>query len=358
MATFEVPVVRLAIEEHPNADLLEIARFGDYKSIVVKGHFKTGDLGVYIPEQSLLPEWLITALGLEGRLAGKQKNRVKAVKLRKVLSQGLICPLDLANDEDRPELTEGDNAIEYLGIVKYEPPIPTCMAGEVDNRMGYTMKYDVENLKWYPDVIAEGEQVVFTEKLHGTWACFGYHPRCGNVVTSKGLSGKGLAFKFNEMNANNLYVRTFNKMFDDGRTIIERYHALATDDEPIYFLGEIFGQGVQDLAYGMEKPQFRGFDIYLGHPTTGRYLDFDEKAKLFDQLGVQLVPILYRGIFSHEKVEEFTSGRETVSGRGACIREGIVILPVRERRDDDIGRVMLKSVSEKYLLRRNATEFN
>ena len=48
MAEFEAKVYRLKIEEHPNADALEIARVGDYRSIVRKGQYKTGDLGVYI----------------------------------------------------------------------------------------------------------------------------------------------------------------------------------------------------------------------------------------------------------------------------------------------------------------------
>ena len=102
MATFEAKVYRLEIEEHPNADAIELAKVGDYRSIVRKGDFKTGDLGVYIPEAAIVPDWLISELGLEGKLAGKDKNRVKAIKLRGILSQGLIYPvqLDLGPDYD------------------------------------------------------------------------------------------------------------------------------------------------------------------------------------------------------------------------------------------------------------------
>ena len=66
MATFEAKVYKLKIEEHPNADALELAVVGDYRSIVRKGQFKTGDLGVYIPEAAVCPDWLIRELGLEG----------------------------------------------------------------------------------------------------------------------------------------------------------------------------------------------------------------------------------------------------------------------------------------------------
>ncbi len=94
MATFECKVYKLTIEEHPNADVIELARVGDYYSVVRKGQFKTGDMGVYIPEGAIVPDWLLLRLGLEGKLAGKQRNRVKAIKLRGVLSQGLIFPVD------------------------------------------------------------------------------------------------------------------------------------------------------------------------------------------------------------------------------------------------------------------------
>ena len=52
-----------------------------------------------------------------------------------------------------------------------------------------------------------------------------------------------------------------------------------------------------------------------------------------------------------------TDGRETISGKGAHVREGAVVRPRVERRDDRVGRVQLKSVSEKYLLRDGGTEF-
>lgn len=189
MATFECKVYKLKIEEHPNADVLELAVVGDYRSIVRKGQFKTGDLGVYIPEAAVLPEWLIASLGLEGKLAGKQKNRVKAVRLRGVLSQGLVYPAtDVSVDAAYPEyaielhndvagtfgmtkvfypVKEGSVVTEELGITKYEPPIPVHMAGEVFNAHGMTLKYDIENAKKFPDVLQEGEEVVMTEKIHG-----------------------------------------------------------------------------------------------------------------------------------------------------------------------------------------------
>jgi len=385
MATFEVKVYRLEIEEHPNADVIELARVGDYRSIVRKGQFKTGDLGVYIPEAAIVPDWLIAELGLEGKLAGKDKNRVKAIKLRGILSQGLIVPLveypfhtyvdkigydakgmmlglrkpDLERDDASyvEFAPEGTDVTEFLGITKWEPPIPIHMAGEIFNAFGYTPKYDIENIKRFPDIFQDGEEVSFTEKLHGTWCCMGTHPEVDTpIVTSKGLSNKGLAFKFNEANDNNLYVRAFHSLTKDGATIVEDAQYIMGTQEPVYLFGEIFGAGIQDLTYGGIAPSFRLFDIYIGNPSEGRYLDPLEMRAIASFLGLETVPVLYIGKYSKTVVAEHTDGNDTISG--SHMREGIVIKPMVERRDTTIGRVFLKSVSEKYILRKNATEYN
>jgi len=389
MSKFEVKVYRLEIEEHPNADVIELAKVGDYRSIVRKGQFQTGDLGVYIPEAAIVPDWLISELGLEGKLAGKDKNRVKAVKLRGILSQGLIVPLtpqpngqwwikfnagENGNKAGIGEnfycpygtlpVEEGADVADLLCITKWEPPIPVHMNGEIFNAFGYTLKYDIENIKRYPDAFEEGDDVSITEKIHGTWCCMGFHPDLESpIVTSKGFSEKGLAFKFNEANKDNLYIRAYKATTDnDNATAVMRavleLAALETDT-PVYLLGEIFGPGVQDFLYGKTEPQFRLFDVYIGEPGQGKYLDAIKLPAFAKKIGVESVPVLYTGIYSKEIVELYTSGDETVSGDASHMREGIVIKPTTERRDVELGRLFLKSVSEAYILRKNknATEY-
>ena len=366
MATFECKVYKLTIEPHNNADALELAVVGDYRSIVRKGAFKTGDLGVYIPESAVLPEWLIVELGLEGRLAGKAKNRVKAVKLRGVLSQGLIYPVELGmikavdlTGMNYFNVQEGMDVTSILEVIKYEPVIPSCMDGEVVSAFGFTLKYDIENIKRFPNAIPEGTLVSITEKIHGTWVCFGWHPEVGLIVTSKGLSDKGLVFKQNEANDANLYIRALKELeFEDGSTIVDRAISFFHEDKPVYLLGEIFGRGVQDLHYGNLKPVFRLFDIYVGTPGEGYYVDAGKVTEYAEYMEIDVVPTLYTGPFSKEIVDNYTDGKETVSGNESNMREGIVIRPLKEFRDPELGRVFLKSVSEKYLLRNNGTEFN
>lgn len=384
MAEFEAKVQRLTIEEHPNADALELARIGNYRSVVRKGQFQSGDLAVYIPEQAILPDWLISELGLEGKLAGSKKNRVKATKLRGILSQGLVYPVQTTTMKDQRgdrvvnvlqdgpdslsliEVEEGEDVTDDLGIIKYEPPIPVHMSGDVFNAFGKTIKYDIENFKKYPNVIEEGEQVVFTEKIHGTWVCYGYHPDVGKIVCSKGLSFKGLAFKFNEKNQNNLYMRALEQTKDDEQNdVIDRLLNMYGDKTPIYLLGEVYGKGVQDLSYGTQTPHVRFFDLHFGDQNQVNenihefgYASVDLLNGVLYKLNVDSVPHLYRGPFSENVMEQFTNGYESVSGSQFNIREGIVIKPVHETYDAVLGREILKSVSEDYLLRRGGTEYN
>jgi hypothetical protein len=109
MATFETKVVRLVIEPHKDADTLEIALIGGYRAVVPKGQFKTGDLAAYIQEASIVPDEIIEEMGLTGRLAGSKHNRVKALRLRGIFSQGLVYPA-------RSHWNEGDNVMDEMGI--------------------------------------------------------------------------------------------------------------------------------------------------------------------------------------------------------------------------------------------------
>lgn len=356
MASFVVEVVRLLIEPHHNADALEIARVGDYQSIVRKGQFKTGDLGAYIPEQALLPQPLLAEMGLEGKLVGPENNRVKAIKLRGILSQGLIYPA-------KPEWSLGQDVTEALGVTKYEPPVPTTMNGEMFAAgLDRCVRYDIENIKRFPEVLAPGEAVVCTEKIHGTWAQLGVmsaahaHPEHGRlIVSSKGFASRGLAFIPDAPeNANNLYLRAARMLDLEAR--------LGELEEPTFVLGEIFGAGVQDLHYGAaagsdETLGFRVFDVYVGVPGQGRYLGDADLEAFVAAHELTRVPVLYRGPFDREVVATLTRGPETLSGQESHMREGLVIKPVEERRDDALGRVILKSVSEDYLLRKGGTEY-
>jgi len=129
------------------------------------------------------------------------------------------------------------------------------------------------------------------------------------------------------------------------------------EDKPVFIFGEVFGHRIQDLQYGCEpnKLSYRVFDVAVG---KGNFLNDAQLDAWCVALGLQRVPVLYRGPFNKSKIIELTDGNETVSGKGLHMREGVVVRPVIERYDLDLGRVILKNVSERYLLRKGGTEHN
>ena len=348
MADFESLLHFIGVEPHPDADRLELATVGDYKCVVAKGAFRDGELAAYIPEASIVPDDVIAELGLEGRLSGGDKNRVKAVKLRGVVSQGLVYPVTgkrlQAWIDDGFDLSAGDDVTEVLGLEKYEPPIPAKMQGKwkaaspTGPYMGRLVRYDIENVKKHSRVFEDGEPVVMTEKLHGT---------------SKGLAKRGVVLDLDD-NKGNLYVDAFHALRSDLWRMVDMLCG-SPSDEPVHVFGEIYGSGVQDLAYGTKRPEFRVFDIRVGTPMEGFWLPRHALEALVDNTdAVQAVPVVYRGPFSKDVLAEHTNGKTTLGG--SHIREGVVVEPVVPRGHPNLGRVILKSVSDAYLLRKGGTE--
>jgi RNA ligase (TIGR02306 family) len=371
--SFEVSIVRIGeVLPIAGADVIETVTVGDYRSIVKRGEYKPGDLVAYIPESAIVPASLLQEMGLEGKLAGAGKNRVKAIKLRGTLSQGLVYPMSgvCKKKEERGQtawqtaVAEGENVAELLGITKYDPEPPAQFAGKLARPRGnYSLiNYDIENIKKFKDVLVDGEEVVFTEKIHGTFMQAVYWPKTDEfAVSSKGLGGRGFIIEDVEENVGNTYIRAAKKFKLD--TML-RTLAANTDNTPdaVFVLGEVFGKGIQDLGYGLEL-QFRVFDIGIYQRSEFVYQSPSAMRNICGYLGLEAVPLLYQGPFNKEILHTYTNGLETVSGTAAHIREGVVIRPVVERHDRALGRVILKSVSEQYLLRKATngaapTEYN
>lgn len=331
-----------------------MCRIGDYVSIVRKDQFKNGDLVAYLPETSIVPDSILIELGLLGKLAGVNNNRIKAVKLRKVLSQGIVYPA-------KPHWIEGQDVQEEMGVIKWDPPIPAALRGAVANG-GLGITFDVENIKKYPEAFVEGETVIFTEKIHGTCFIATLYPQDlrredmieGKLaVISKGLGKQNLYFKDTQDNERNVYVRVAKKY--ELAKKMENYFTSPNLHGPVRIFGEVFGD-IQDLRYGYSPGEI---DLRIfGINIAGYWCDWNLMEQHALVLNLPVVPVLYKGPFSKQIMLDYTKGKESVSGKEMHMREGIVIYPEYERIIRDLGRVALKSVSEEYLLRKGeATEF-
>jgi RNA ligase (TIGR02306 family) len=360
MSTLRVTAERLTIHPHDNADALELAQVGLYRAVVAKGRYRTGDWALYIPEGALLPDELIDELGLTGRLAGSGKNRVKAVRLRGELSQGIVCRPGAVQDVDLASAGDRDFAGE-LGVTKWVPPIPVNMSGEVVPAPDLLRWIEIEDIKRYPDIFRAGDPVVATEKIHGS-ACLyslvrGEDGGAEGFVSSKGFGSKNLALAHNPTN---LYWRAIESygVPDAARRIAEMFGA-----GRVGVFGEVFGRGVQDLSYGAnatgEQLGYAVFDIKVEvGAAPARWLNPDELTEVLGKAGLPAVPVLYEGPYDEAALIELASGRETVSGAAEHLREGLVVRTADGRYSTVTGsRAIAKFVSPAYLTRKGGTEY-
>jgi len=386
MAEFEVLVRRITqpIINHPNADRLIIISIDGFQCIANKledgsWRYSLGDLVVYIPEQSVLPEWLLKKMDFwdvdknKGLLHGAGGNRVKAIKLRGIVSQGILYPVRQQEDsawletadysEYGYDVKEGQDVSAALGIFKYEPTLPTHMAGQMGFLYGKTIKYDIENIQRHQNIFLAKDHVTVTEKLHGTNVQIGCFTNFAQedltpidglnfYVTSKGLGAKGNILKNIPENDNNVYVKTLRKFLESPA--INFLKSISGSFKTLQIIGEIIGPGIQDLTYGLKETELRVFDILL----DGEYLNsVQEFPKFCDALFLDRVPLLYEGYFDTETLLGLRDGKTLIGG--SHIREGIVIKDSFETKDQHFGRKILKWVSPDYLLRKSpdATEF-
>ncbi|WP_194898163.1 RNA ligase (ATP) [Catenulispora pinisilvae] len=359
MSTLRVTAEPLTIHVHPNADALELAQVGLYRAVVAKGAFRSGDHAIYIPEQSVLPAGLIEELGLTGRLAGAGKDRVRAIRLRGELSQGIVCrPKALDGVDLAAAHAAGEDFAELLGVVKWVPPVPVSMSGDVFSAADLLPWTDIENIARYPGIFEPGEPVSATEKVHGTCCLLTYLAETGeSLVSSKGFGSKYLALVETDRN---LYWRTMraHRVPEAAAKIAEAYGA-----RRVGVYGEVYGKGVQDLAYGAnagEVPGFAAFDVCLDVDGVVRWLGAPQWSEALADTGVGIppVPVLYEGPYDEALLLALASGQETVSGTGAHLREGIVVRSQREHGNDVVGsRTIGKIVSVEYVTRSGGTEY-
>lgn len=322
MSEFHVEVVRVGpIEKHPNADSLSITKVFDYTVILRTGDFLEGDLAVYVPIDSVVPD--------EERWAFLGGNRrIKAKKLRGIFSQGLLTGV---GNETVSEWHLSDDVAEKLRIVKYEPAEHVFMGGDCEpwpHDWLFPIYTDIEGMRRYPNVIADGEQVVITEKLHGA------NFRAAHDGDRLWVGSHRQIKKRDEAN---LYWRgAIGAGLEEKLALFPKF----------VLYGELVGKGVQDLDYG-HAPGSIGvqfFDVFSC--GAGRYLDFDDARTLVEGVGLTWVPILHKGPWS-KALELLSEGPSTLAGH---VREGIVVRPLVER-FEHMGRVILKRAGEGYMLR-------
>lgn len=341
MAFFGVTREKIGeIKEHPNADRLEIAKLQgvNFSFVVPKGQYEANQEILYFPLDSVLPERTAKAIGLHGKLSGKNKDRIKSLLLRGEISQGVVAPISILPDTNE---TDPEKITQVLGVTKYEPPVVPCKAGNLIKLPAGLSAYDIEGAERNMKVIEQlmDIPVVVTEKMEGQNFSITWHPTEKKVyVNQRNYSIEPIEGKIHDF----WRVAEEEGLLANMNHIVEHFG----EDKFITLYGEFLGPGVQGNIYKLQKHTVRLFDLKINED----YLDaveFNEYFDIFTRAPTVFSGGTLREFLKDKDIVEASHGKSTLNN--GTLREGIVIKPEREFRIHGFGRACLKQRDKIYL---------
>lgn len=365
------------------ADKIEVAEILGWEVVVKKGEHQIGDLCVYCEIDSVLPDLP------QFEFLRKNKFRIKTIRMRGQISQGIAFSLDSIPEMKEFFATgigyycdEGQDVTKLMNVAKYESPeeqeeelrkeqsindkkwynklrykylykwFPFLKPKKVSSNFpSFLRKTDELRIQSYPKVLEElkGKQVYLTEKLDGSSMTVFYNKKDFGVCSrARRVSPKDKNSKFyNHVKAIGLEKRLTEYCKRTKRNLAVQ--------------GELIGAGIQKNKYGLKGYDFRIFQIY--DIDLQRYLGYYEFLTTCSVLNLEACPILGANgkadysigyeylVFDLNTVEElleFAKGNSYL--RDDIPREGIVIRPVNETYSDELrGRLSIKAINNDFL---------
>lgn len=295
--------------------------------VVRKADFSVGDKALYIPSDSVLPDEPEFAF-----LSAGERKRTRPKRLRGVYSEGMLLPMvQVAALGAR----HGGN----LGIHRWLPPergngFFVAPGGTGDGPPCFIPTYSVVNLRHGDrdfDGLARDTRVIATEKIHGC------NFRAGHL---RGSTYLGSHKKWRTLDGGCPFAEVFASYGMDER--LRRIPG-------IFVLGEMFGEGLQDLHYGRSRNDrgFRLFDAW--NADERRWLSWAELRDISQITGFDIAPVLYDGPYGECLPTVLAEGKTTLGGTDH-VREGVVV------KTSD-GKLRGKWVSQGYKLRAKGQDF-
>ena len=341
------------IQPIEGADLIEITLIDGWQCVVNKGAFKVGDTGAYFEVDSFLPERPEFEFLRRSsfRIMGEEKGfRLKSIRLRGALSQGLLLPLNALNLTGRED---EETLAESLGVQLWEPPLSADLAGVARGAFpSFIPKTDQERVQ------------NLTGKLWGTGRTITYTDGEGNEAVkhlppavkrtyevSEKVDGSSTTFYDYEGNFG-VCSRNLDLLEDENNTFWKMAHRynlrerLKGTNKAIQ--GETVGSGIQGNPYKMKDQEVFVFDVY--DIEKRRYLSPEERKKFLAETVSEMksVPIIGRNVElsgGNDAVLAFVEGKSALNPQTE--REGLVFKAEGEAAD----RFSFKGISNKYLLK-------
>ena len=387
----------LDIDPIPNADKIELAHIDGWQVIVKKDEFHIGDNVIYFEIDSWIPYALVPYLTKEGHkpkeFNGVKGERLKTVKMRGTLSQGLIIPLSVLEENNPDVYKEARDSIGYdlteaLGIQKYEKPeweqvrerrrsattvtnvsryeFPSCVPKtdqeRIQNLVSLSYGYGVYKKPWFDENGKFTYEFDFevTEKLDGTSATFVF--RDGKLLCcsrnwayddKKNTTGEciwtDMGRELDLFNTLRPY-KWYESVLDWLGISVRPFTKLGIEN--IAIQGEIIGPKIQGNKYGLKENRFFVYDIFDANKNC--YLECEHRRQFTKALGLNHVPVINnRGFYYGATLEEFLEMADGESMIGIHpLREGLVFKKQEERPVSTETNIQsFKVISNKFLLK-------
>jgi RNA ligase (TIGR02306 family) len=299
-----------SINSIPNADFIEVLNILGWSVVSRKGDFKEGDLCVFFEIDALLPlnddrfKFL-----KDGEKDTRDFFKIRTIKLRKQISQGIALPLYLFSEIQNPE--EGMDVTGLLKIGKYEKSIPSELQGKVKGSFpNFLEKTDEENVQNCKTVLFNAENRWYlTEKIDGSSITF-YHINGDVGVCSRNVE------KCIE-DENDLFVRAFKEL-----KIEEKLKAYGKN---IALQGELIHSKIQENKYKLLPGNLKVFFFTIYNINSQQKLNYEDMVKVLKELNLQMVPVIGKPDMALSlNIDNLLILAEGGSKIGNTEREGIV----------------------------------
>lgn len=330
------------------ADLVELIKVRGWQVVAQKGLHEVGNLVVYFSIDALLPEipefeWLRERCYVTEKSSQEGAGfRIKTIKLRGQVSQGVIIPfaeLKHLIPDDFEDLFPGVDLTEALNVKKYEKPLPAHLRGRAKgNFPSFVPKTDEERIQNFYSRFAHkyiDDEWEATLKLDGSSMTNYIHP----LDNSFGVCSRNIDLTETEDNA---FWQVSRKL--DIESKLRDWMDL--NGGPVALQGELMGPGVQGNRENFKELDFYIFNIF--DITTQKYFNAYERQAFCAAYGLKMVP--FYGVFKFDDigVDGFLDLADTGYGGKSInhqIREGIVFKNLRD------PSISFKAISNRFLLK-------
>lgn len=326
------------------ADMIECAVIGGWNVVVKKGEFKIGELATYFEIDSWIPKELAPFL-FEGKvLEGVEGARLRTKKLRGVVSQGLLLPIEgqvlsMYNDAinsfnvtEYPE--EGQDLTEHLGIKKYEKPLdPKLFALARGSFPSFIPKTDQERVQNLSRQIEDmqGEDFEVTIKLDGSSITV--------FVVADDEDETGFR---NGVCSRNLELKDGDSAFWTIAKQEQIHDKIRSTGRQLAFQGEMLATNIQGNWEKVDKLCMFVYDVY--DIEQKRYLLPKERRELCAALNIPHVPVVNENYKLDKDVKQLLEMAEGEGMNKGVKREGLVF----KHTTSDFS---FKAISNSYLLK-------